>query len=643
MNLPRDLQQNWLDKPGRFVWIMALALGFKVLVARQFILGHAFGFGAIVDLIFVAGIAVFFSLFRGRGVRLLLVSIDLVLSIVFIGITLYTSTFDQIPSAQSFAFSKQAAELGPAVLTLLSWRYILLLVDVPFMFWLAFRERDVEHEPQWGWRVAFSASSAALVGVFSVTMAVLPVTGGNLVASYWYGLVPNEIAVSFLSPIAPKTTAPTKTAELQAKIDSLTGRVWGERKVGAPAAGAYKGCNLIMIQVEALQRGVVGGRVEGQQITPNLDALISRSYYLPNTYSQIGPGNTSDAEFISNTSLYPSHQAASCLEFAKKKIPGLPRILGEMGYTTITFHTNDASFWNRFQLYPALGFSDYADKSYFGNGDTIGMGASDQVLFDRSLPVIVSSVKEGKPVYAQLITLSSHYPYGGIDGRSPLHLSPETANTITGKYLMAEAYADQQIGNFISNLEDAGLLDNSIVVIYGDHFGMRFENTTPADAELRRQLLGRDYNKADFYNIPLIVHLPKQTKPVVDPGVTGQIDIMPSVADLLGASLKGIPHFGRSVFVRTPTLITRPSSVPTYIDDRLVYLGGVDGGEDRWYSPTTQTERQSGTVPKDLANVTQLTKLSEAYTLGLPQRLSSLEATGVVPSQSWDVNKTPWR
>lgn len=140
-----------------------------------------------------------------------------------------------------------------------------------------------------------------------------------------------------------------------------------------------------------------------------------------------------------------------------------------------------------------------------------------------------------------------------------------------------------------------------------------------------------------------MIHLPKQTAAVVDPDVTGQIDIMPSVADLLGLSLANTPHFGRSAFRKTSTMLTRPSTVPTYIDDNEMYLRGVTDGEDRWYSSTTQQPREQGVVPQRFANTAELLKLSDAYTMSLPGRLSALEATGVIPTLGRDVSKTPFR
>src|SRR5690606_37720784 len=114
--------------------------------------------------------------------------------------------------------------------------------------------------------------------------------------------------------------------------------------------GAAKGKNLIVIQLEAFQNFVIGLSVLDQEITPNLNRLKSSSFYFPYFYQQIGEGNTSDAEFISNTSLYPLGSPAMSKLVGGKTVESLPRILSSYGYETMTMHVNDVSFWQRDEL-----------------------------------------------------------------------------------------------------------------------------------------------------------------------------------------------------------------------------------------------------------------------------------------------------
>ncbi len=113
---------------------------------------------------------------------------------------------------------------------------------------------------------------------------------------------------------------------------------------------------MIVIQVEALQTAVVGRVLGGQELTPSLNRLINSSWYFPNAISQSGRGTTADAEFISNTSLYPAPSAPSSIVYVDRVLPSLPRLLAEKGYATATFHTNTASYWNRAAALWSAGF-----------------------------------------------------------------------------------------------------------------------------------------------------------------------------------------------------------------------------------------------------------------------------------------------
>src|SRR5690606_5614209 len=125
--------------------------------------------------------------------------------------------------------------------------------------------------------------------------------------------------------------------------------------------GAAKDRNLIIVQLESFQNFLIGLEIGGHEITPRLNELIKDSFYFSNVYQSIGQGNTSDAEFVVNTGFYPPAQAAASQAYGNKELPGLPRLLSDRGYAALTFHTNDVKFWNRVQMYPALGFNRYFD------------------------------------------------------------------------------------------------------------------------------------------------------------------------------------------------------------------------------------------------------------------------------------------
>src|SRR5699024_8529613 len=97
--------------------------------------------------------------------------------------------------------------------------------------------------------------------------------------------------------------------------------------------------------------------------------------------------------------------------YGDRDIPSLPKLLKDYGYTSLSFHGNEIEFWNRHNLYPALGFDQYYDEVFFEKKDVINWGTSDEVVYEDSFPILKDLYDRGEKFYAQYITLSSHHPF----------------------------------------------------------------------------------------------------------------------------------------------------------------------------------------------------------------------------------------
>ncbi|MBP2032210.1 phosphoglycerol transferase MdoB-like AlkP superfamily enzyme [Clostridium algifaecis] len=170
----------------------------------------------------------------------------------------------------------------------------------------------------------------------------------------------------------------------------------------------YKGKNLIIIQVESLQQFVINRKYNGKEITPNLNKLISQSLYFDNCYYQISLGHTSDAELLTNTSLYPLENSSVYMTKYNNEFEALPKVMDSMEYNTFAVHGNKASFWNRNSVYNKYGFNKFYSVEKLKNDDMIDMGLSDKSLFNQNVDIIK---KNKKPFYDFTITLTSHSPF----------------------------------------------------------------------------------------------------------------------------------------------------------------------------------------------------------------------------------------
>lgn len=619
-----------------FPWVVAVLLIGKLILARYLVFGEAFGPGALGDMLVVFAVMGLSMAVGGLAGRRTFGSIAVVASIAVLGTVVYASYFNQVPSFRMLGSIGQAGSLGDDVGGLLNWRHTFFVFDLPFVVWAAFF-RPASMHPDKSRRVRPAlVGTSALLGFFAFVVAAHASgsTADSLKSSYDHGITAFQVSslVAQPEPISVAPLEPQANEALQREIDALTLHQDGVRREGAPTWGAMEGYNLILIQAEALQDGLIGARVGGKPVMPHLEQLVAESIYFPNTYAQTGRGNTVDAEFIANTSLYPGIDEPASLAYARKQIPGLPSMFSDAGYESYTFHTNDVRFWNRFQLYPALGFDRYYDKKWFGNKDITRYGPSDKVLFNKVSEKLLDEAVSGTRFYAHVITMSAHYPYTAAASRGTLTLPAEIEDTDTGRYLQSQSYFDAQLGRFMSRLSADGLLENTVVVVYGDHFGMRFGDETPAEREFRKKLVGHGYNRADYYNVPLLIRLPGHASTRRYEEVLGQIDIMPTMADLFGLDVTGVPHFGRSAFVDTPSIMTRGGDSTLYIDGDTLYIAGVTADKDKRYVSASQEKITPGLRPELLDTTVKLLELSHSYASGLPERPDASDEVGIIPS-----------
>ena len=291
--------------------------------------------------------------------------------------------------------------------------------------------------------------------------------------------------------------------------------------------GLAKGRNLIIIQVESLENAVIGQKINGQEITPYLNQLLKDSLYFPNYYTQIGPGTSADAEFSTLNSLYPLPDTVAFIKYAHNDYLALPGLLVKNGYGTYAFHGDVASFWNRANIYPQLGYQ----KWFFGPQNytiprEIGVyDLGDEDFFAQSLPKLQSLPE---PFMATFITLTSHSPFKmPPDLESLIIPATSTLNATQRDYLQSVRYTDKALENFINQLKKNGIYDNSLIAIFGDHGS--FSNIGKALGVQKTIFPGLQNSQ-----VPLLILAPKTKLKGVNKSVASHLDLFPTLANLLG-------------------------------------------------------------------------------------------------------------
>lgn len=299
------------------------------------------------------------------------------------------------------------------------------------------------------------------------------------------------------------------------------------KSTGTNLKGMAEGKNLIVIQVEALQQFPINKKINGQEITPNLNRWINKSLYFDNYFYQVAGGNTSDAEFMSNNSLYPAESGAAYYSYSGNKYDSLAKQLKDNNYYTAAFHGYSEGFWNRNVMYQSESFDKFYGEHSFNIDEEVGLGISDKSFLNQSLEKI-KTFKE--PYYSFLVTLSSHFPYDDVKGYGNFNVG-EYENSLLGNYLKGIHYTDEQLGMFLDKLDKEGITNNSIIAIYGDHFAIpreyiqelyKFENLNNPD----------DLKWFEYQKVPLIMHFPEDQNVGVNHTYAGQMDLYPTLANL---------------------------------------------------------------------------------------------------------------
>jgi len=601
---------------------------FKVTIARAILFNVLdLGKAVLVELGFLLAMMILLEVLFWRRRTLAFVVLDTVLTVLLGAVIVYHAYADRIATFELLALLGQVPDVQRSVVALLRPGLALVFVDILWLGQLLIRRKDPFRAPRTSTRalVRFGAIAAAMIA-FSLLVGPQVDTSDTVAAAEARGLFAFQIQHALAGLTTPQSAAAadvdlTDPRAVQNRVKQL--RDPAGHTAGHRFCGSAEGRHVFFIQVESMQSFAVGLSVAGKSVTPVMDGLRAESFYFPRVVQQIGAGNTSDCEFVTNTSLYPLESKAVSLEYGDRAFPSLPRLLSERGYSTATLHANEATFWNRHELYPALGFDRYYDIEFFKGGEVIGMGPSDEVLFERSLDAIDELSGGETPVYASMITLTTHHPFvmpeeDDLDG-----LPAEVEGTLVGDYLSSMHFIDGQIGSFIDGLKRRGIFDESVIVIFGDHFGLQLDTMTQADREAIRTVLGREYTVVDRLTVPLLVVAPGIADGRTVAITAGQVDVMPTVANLLGIPLDEYVHMGQDLLNPGLSLIGMRyyMETGTFADDNILYIPRSGEGQPEVYSMSSGAAApEDGSAEDTSQRVRDLQSLSDSYIDSLSRR-----------------------
>lgn len=555
----------------------------------------------IVSLITMLFVFLLFSGFKNKWVPAVIFAL---LSILMFADVTYNSFFNRYLSVGMIGAAEVVGEIGESIKQVMKQENFIMIIDAALIFVvLALKKRrtkkanaseknteaagtesddksgeqsqpefkekaeqteQVKKRPH---RFIFLIVIAVLVTVFSVN-----ITNASLLTS-----ISNQEFLTFhIKDIVMALMPESQDENLSAWKDT-----YQDEKNG-PLFGTCEGKNVIMIQIESFQDFVVQREYNGQEITPFLNSLIEgNATYFDNFYQQTGSGNTSDAEFAANNSIMGTITSYTYKLYNQNSFRGLPILLSERGYETAAFHAYEQKmFWSRALMYPSLGF-DHFFGSIKGRGgafemtEWLGWGLSDSEFYPQAVDYMETL---SEPFYSFVISLSNHHAFLMPDHYKFIELLPEDEGTMVGDYIQSAAYTDYALKVFFEELKEAGLYENTLFIMYGDHAGLVHDEENDKGME---RLLGKPYDFEEMLKIPCIIYTPDENVDLHQTITTagGQTDIFPTVAYLMGFEELDTIYLGNNLYNVSENLVAQQIWMirGSYFTNDIAYEMSRDG------------------------------------------------------------------
>jgi len=485
-------------------------------------------------------------IFKGRGKYTLLVVIHAVMSILLYANVVYYRFFSDFITLPTFTQTQNFGDLGGSVISLLKPYDILFFVDVFLLIYLCISKKTQKNNSGIGYKKAI-AGIAFVIGISALNLGLANVDRPQLLTrGFDRSYIVKYLGMYNYTIYDATETIKASSQRALADSDDMTEVInYTKSNYAEPNPeyfGAAKEKNVIYIHLESYQNFLINYKLNGEEVTPFLNSLTKdpNTLSFDNFFHQTAQGKTSDAEFMLENSLFGLPQGSAFITKGQNAYQSAPAILKENGYTSAVFHGNNGTFWNRNEIYKSFGYDHFFDDNYYDTSNVEDMaeyGLLDKPFFEQSVDLLKTLPQ---PFYSKFITVGHHYPYK-INQNLTTIGKADTGDASVDDYFQTARYADEAIEQFIGELKKSGLYDNSMLVFYGDHYGIS-ENHNKA----MKQIIGKEitpYESTNLQRVPLIIHVPGMQGGVKHT-YGGQMDLLPTLLHLLGIDSQKYVQFG---------------------------------------------------------------------------------------------------
>ncbi|WP_188455995.1 LTA synthase family protein [Virgibacillus oceani] len=490
---------------------------------------------------------------KGRKAGIWIILIDSLMSfLVYANVVFYRFNTDFI-TLPTLTQTSNFGSLGGSIASLVAWHDLFYAVDIIVLIALFVWSRKGWSTERMQIRKPMTVLAAGVIA-FTVNLGLAEIDRPQLLErTFDRNYIVKYLGSYNFAIYDAIQTMQSSTQRVLADSSDLTEvENYTKNKFAEPDPelfGAGKGKNIIKIHLESFQSFLIDYKLHGEEVTPFLNSLVhdqSKDFtYFDNFFHQTEQGKTADAEFILDNSLYGLPQGAAFVTKGNNTYQALPAILKQQqNYTSAVLHGDNKSFWNRDEIYKEFGVDKFFDSSYYdmSEGQVINYGLKDKPFFEESMPLLESMEQ---PFYAHMMTLTNHHPYK-IDPEDATIEPAETGDPSVDRYFQTARYLDESLEQFFKDLKESGMYEDSIIMIYGDHYGIS-ENHNRAMEQITGEEI-TEFKNAQLQRVPFMIKVPGVDGKGTVHEYSGQIDVMPTLLHLMGIKAQNYIQFGTDLF-----------------------------------------------------------------------------------------------
>ncbi len=312
--------------------------------------------------------------------------------------------------------------------------------------------------------------------------------------------------------------------------------------------GMFEGKNLIVIVAESFSQLAIR-----EDLTPNLYKLYSEGFQFDNFYTPIFPVSTADGEYITDTSLIPKEGVWSFLEVNENYMPySYANVFEKLGYTSNAYHNHTATYYHRDKYIATMGYDSYL---------AVGTGLEDRMNTSRwpnsdyeMVNVTANDYINNDKFLAYYMTVSGHLNYTKM-GNAMVYKNWDLVKDLpysdkAKSYLSANIELDKAVGEILAKLEETGKLENTVIVISGDHFpyGLTLDEINELSTYTRDDTFEK-------YHMPLLIWSGSMKEPIKVEKIGSSLDIVPTVLNLFGVEYDSRLLIGKDILSNSNPLV----------------------------------------------------------------------------------------